>query len=705
MTKKLLYSQPFKPDPYLENSSLEEGKYELTVKSATSKAFTNIGRSVWMIARALDNDALILGQNIDGNIFEWDIVINTSVFNILMKCIPYKEDPNDITDCYVQLEFDGKSDKISLFAQFLAEKLEHKPFEIIDWDRFTTKTGVSKEEVLTAWDELLEQVIISPDTMPGMDAPSAEVSEPTAPESPEVLTDYQPAIQLKDELGQPSPQIPLAEPMDDVGEIPEEQAEKKKVVLKKRKKIKLKLKTPKVGTRKCPRCSEIVKVELIEGPIRFHCPACGLKGKFKRKKEPKIEEAPSEILAPELPREAPSEIPAVEIPPPEVPFEKPEEPSAIEAPPEIPAEVEEPSEIPEPKIPPEETHEIPEEIPPPEPPREAVPDVPPEVTEPEPPTETAPELDTATEIVKPELPTDVSPALPLEAPPAEVPPEEHLKEPDEEQPPGLPPEVTTELETPETEEPPAAMADSIPSTPLTVPPAQELELARPKAQPVITHAPEEPEEKEVLPVVPPTSTIEQKTEDELYESARNYMNQGKYIDAMARFDDVLETNPNHVDALSEKGVALWGLGRFGAAIECYNKAIELDQNNTETLINKGVALNALDKKEEAIASYDKAIEINERIEEAWLNKGVTLFTLNRFEEAEVSFNKATDINPESEEAWLNRAIILEKLERFKEALESYEKVLILNPDNPDALTGQQVSRKELKHELLRDWKL
>ncbi len=739
MTKRLLFAQPIKPDPYIEASSLLEGNYELTVKSGASKAFTDIGRAVWMIARALDNDAALVSINVEGNVFDWNIVINTADLNIAMKCGPYQDNVGDIKDCIVQLMFEGDDDKIEIFTQFLTEKLDHNPFEINDWDNFSTKTGVSKDEVLNAWESLLGENF------------AVIRGREVEPQPVEVLPEYQPALQLEGEPGATSPHMPMAEPMEDLGELPAPEQPRKKV--RRLKKVKLKFKTPKVSTRKCPKCGEIVEVNITDGPIQFQCTSCGLKGKFKRKKREIPESPPPEIAAQELPIEEPSEIPEVELPAPEILTDEPPEPDVIsearpempevepiepEVPPEImpgeePAEPEitpEPSpEIPpetEPEVPPEPEPEIAEEVPTPEEP-EPEPEIAEEVPtseEPEPEPETAeevpmaeepepepeiaeevpmaeepePEPEIAEEVPTPEEPEpetsapEAAPAVPLETMAAELIPTETT------------PETEPELEAPisEPEESAAtSMADSISATPLTIPEAEELEMAQPPEPAPIY--PEEPVEEEHLPTAEPAPDLEQRSEDELYDNARGYMNEGKFIDAIARLDEILAINPNYIDAWSEKGVALWGIGRLGEAIDCYNKAIELDQNNSETLINKGVALNALGKKDEAIATYDQAIMVNEDVEEAWLNKGVTLFTLDRLEEAENCFERATKINPSSEEAWLNLAVILEKLDKYKDALESYEKVLTINPDNNDALGGQRVCKKELRQELLRNW--
>jgi hypothetical protein len=253
MTKRLLFAQPIKPDPYIEASSLLEGNYELTVKSGASKAFTDIGRSVWMIARALDNEAGLVSINVEGNIFEWNIVINTEELNIAMKCGPYQETVRDIKDCIVQLMFEGEIDKIEIFTQFLAEKLDHNPFEINDWEIFSAKIGLSKDEVQNAWANVLGETF------------AAIQEREVEPEPVEVLPDYQPALELEGEPGDDGPHMPVVEPMEVQGELPEPEQPRKKV--RRLKKVKLRSKGPKVSTRTCPKCGEIVEVTITEGPI------------------------------------------------------------------------------------------------------------------------------------------------------------------------------------------------------------------------------------------------------------------------------------------------------------------------------------------------------------------------------------------------------------------------------------------------------
>jgi tetratricopeptide (TPR) repeat protein len=50
--------------------------------------------------------------------------------------------------------------------------------------------------------------------------------------------------------------------------------------------------------------------------------------------------------------------------------------------------------------------------------------------------------------------------------------------------------------------------------------------------------------------------------------------------------------------------------RYHEAIEVYDHILERDPNNVEALIRKGIALHSLGRFDEAISAYDKVLKIN-----------------------------------------------------------------------------------------------
>jgi len=96
----------------------------------------------------------------------------------------------------------------------------------------------------------------------------------------------------------------------------------------------------------------------------------------------------------------------------------------------------------------------------------------------------------------------------------------------------------------------------------------------------------------------------------LNSDARKLIGSHNYQEALDLLNKALEINPDHVDALYNKGWALLALKKHEEAIVSFDKVLEINPNHSHALNMKGNVLLALDKPEEAIVSFDKAIEVN-----------------------------------------------------------------------------------------------
>lgn len=126
-----------------------------------------------------------------------------------------------------------------------------------------------------------------------------------------------------------------------------------------------------------------------------------------------------------------------------------------------------------------------------------------------------------------------------------------------------------------------------------------------------------------------------------------YYKQGRFQDAIACFDRVIEMDPNHVDAWREKGICLNELGRYEAALQCFNRVLELGDGTTTTYYAKGETLEKLGKEtedfalfEQAVACFDVVLEKDPENVNAWNYRGICLKELGKHEEARRSFDKA-----------------------------------------------------------------
>jgi len=160
---------------------------------------------------------------------------------------------------------------------------------------------------------------------------------------------------------------------------------------------------------------------------------------------------------------------------------------------------------------------------------------------------------------------------------------------------------------------------------------------------------------------------------------------GKLEEAIVWYDKALGIDPKHVYALNNKGAALDKLGKLEEAITWFDKALEINPKHVSALSNKGVALDKLGKHEEAITWFDKALEIDPKHVYALNNKGVVLHKMGKHEEAIVWYDKALDIDPEHVDALYNKGLALGNLGKYEEAIVWYDKALDIDPKHVDVL--------------------
>jgi len=89
--------------------------------------------------------------------------------------------------------------------------------------------------------------------------------------------------------------------------------------------------------------------------------------------------------------------------------------------------------------------------------------------------------------------------------------------------------------------------------------------------------------------------------------AGDAINNKQYQDAIDYLDNVLEQDPNHIEALRNKGAILAILEKYDEALVQFDKVLEIDPKHVLALYNKGRTLAHLEKFDEALLNLDKVI--------------------------------------------------------------------------------------------------
>ena len=157
-------------------------------------------------------------------------------------------------------------------------------------------------------------------------------------------------------------------------------------------------------------------------------------------------------------------------------------------------------------------------------------------------------------------------------------------------------------------------------------------------------------------------------------------NKGEYEEAIQKYNEAVELNPNHAEFYNNRGNTKDKLGQHPEAVADYDKAIELKPNDAETYYNRGAAKYHLEQYLEAISDFNKAIELNPNNERAYSNRGISKGKLEQYQEAISDFNKAIDLNPNYANAYRNRGLANKALGRTQEADEDFKMAAQLKSD-------------------------
>jgi tetratricopeptide (TPR) repeat protein len=117
--------------------------------------------------------------------------------------------------------------------------------------------------------------------------------------------------------------------------------------------------------------------------------------------------------------------------------------------------------------------------------------------------------------------------------------------------------------------------------------------------------------------------------------AYDYM-QNDSAKALGIFDEILEIEPENIDAINGKGSTLMKLNRFDEAEECFNQSLSISENSS-ALLNKGIINKHKNNFDKALYYYEKAYEINPNLENI-----VTLLKNEINEPDEVDMSDFTD---------------------------------------------------------------
>ena len=170
---------------------------------------------------------------------------------------------------------------------------------------------------------------------------------------------------------------------------------------------------------------------------------------------------------------------------------------------------------------------------------------------------------------------------------------------------------------------------------------------------------------------------------------------GQLAEAEAVWRGVLDTHPDHPEALHLLGLAAKQGGRLDVALALIDKAVRISPDNAVFRSNFGIVLALSRRSEEAIAAFQEALRLRPGYADAAYNLGCALLNTGRAEAAVEAFDQALAVKPNAAEAHYNRGNALMRCGRRTDALAAYEAALRLRPNYVQALANRGVALSEL----------
>lgn len=171
---------------------------------------------------------------------------------------------------------------------------------------------------------------------------------------------------------------------------------------------------------------------------------------------------------------------------------------------------------------------------------------------------------------------------------------------------------------------------------------------------------------------------------------------GDFAGAERTYARVLAAQPGHVDALSNRGLALVSLGRFEESIASFQAALSITPNAPDLYFNLGTALDELWRYDEAENAYLRCIELEPQYAPAHYNLAGLKMSASETEEAIRHFENAITADPGYVDAHFALGVAHQEAEDFETAVKSYRMAVLHDPHHAGAYANMGFALKELK---------
>jgi tetratricopeptide (TPR) repeat protein len=178
----------------------------------------------------------------------------------------------------------------------------------------------------------------------------------------------------------------------------------------------------------------------------------------------------------------------------------------------------------------------------------------------------------------------------------------------------------------------------------------------------------------------------------LFEQSNDLLHKGKYQQALAIYNKILNIDSNYYEAWTNRGYAFAGIQQYNQMLESCSAANIIEPRAVYSWNCQGEALHNLKQYDKAIAAFDKAITLNSKDHVFWINKTESLLALKQPDKALAAIDRAIEllgkIKEVDQQETINRSLSVafshkgqafSQQQKYEEALEAYNQALTYDP--------------------------
>ncbi|MBF0194759.1 MAG: tetratricopeptide repeat protein [Magnetococcales bacterium] len=208
--------------------------------------------------------------------------------------------------------------------------------------------------------------------------------------------------------------------------------------------------------------------------------------------------------------------------------------------------------------------------------------------------------------------------------------------------------------------------------------------------------------------------------EEAFKQAVYHLNSEQYIEAERVCNAIIQSFPNHADAINILGIIAQKYNRHDIAVEQFRRAININSGIALFYFNLATSLYPQGQRQEAIKVLKKALTIDgsnkkfqnylddilrsassinndadfKRAKDIF-NRGVHLQQNGKLEEAVEQYKKCLSMQPDHEGVLSNLALALQQQGKLQEALIYSQKAIEINPEHATTHYNHAIIRQEL----------